>query len=219
MWICFLTAIAALATVSDKQPWAVTSIFLGVACYRLFDLAVAFISFGLLGLFRNVAALRPQSPARIQRFVLFVLMGYLEIAMWFGVVYRIVARIDPTQFANELGSTAHAYYVSFSTMSTIGYGGYAPVKGLALFVATVQSLLSMVIVVQVFSACFILLGWSQQGEKTVGEGTQTLAESQTSHPTVPVLLSITFTLLGFVGLAALAIGLTVHPNDWLLVSP
>jgi hypothetical protein len=72
---------------------------------------------------------------------------YLNFALLFFTVYRLLANLLPNAFSNlpqsgaEHGSGAALLYFSFSTLTTLGYGDITPVHPLARSVANLEAVI------------------------------------------------------------------------------
>jgi hypothetical protein len=72
---------------------------------------------------------------------------YLNFALMFSTVYRLIYVLTPDAFANlphsgsEYGSGAALLYFSFSTLTTVGYGDITPVHPLARSIANFESVI------------------------------------------------------------------------------
>jgi hypothetical protein len=72
---------------------------------------------------------------------------YLNFALLFFTVYRLMAELLPNSFSNlpqsgaEHGSGATLLYFSFSTLTTLGYGDIAPVHPLVRSIANLEAVI------------------------------------------------------------------------------
>jgi hypothetical protein len=72
---------------------------------------------------------------------------YLNFALLFFTVYRLIEVLRPGSFSNlphtgaELGSGATLLYFSFCTLTTLGYGDIAPVQPLARSLANLEAVI------------------------------------------------------------------------------
>jgi hypothetical protein len=72
---------------------------------------------------------------------------YLNFALIFSAIYRLIYVLTPDAFANlphsgsEYGSGASLLYFSFSTLTTVGYGDITPVHPLARSIANLESVI------------------------------------------------------------------------------
>jgi hypothetical protein len=72
---------------------------------------------------------------------------YLNFALLFFTVYRLIANLLPNAFSNlppsgaEHGSGAALLYFSFSTLTTLGYGDITPVHPLARSIANLEAVI------------------------------------------------------------------------------
>jgi len=76
--------------------------------------------------------------------------GYLILGLLWIVAYMLVARLVPNAFAFNVGPAAHqsmdgftAFYFSFATLTTIGYGDISPVANAARMLAVMEAVTGM----------------------------------------------------------------------------
>lgn len=133
-------------------------IFLGVCLYRLVDLIIALLSIGLFGTLRDDIRVFHLEDHRLTRAISCVLLNYVEIMFWFAMIYAALGASNETHFNKGLLCKQQAFFMSMSTMTTVGYGEYAPVSYMALSLATLQALLAVFTVVIVVGMLVGLLG-------------------------------------------------------------
>jgi hypothetical protein len=72
---------------------------------------------------------------------------YLNCALFFFTIYRLIAVLDPNAFAGlskaseESGSGASLLYFSFSTLTTAGFGDITPVNHMARSMANLEAII------------------------------------------------------------------------------
>ena len=72
---------------------------------------------------------------------------YLNVAILFTAVYRLIARVAPGSFSgisvnfDRLKSLGDLMYFSMSTLTTVGYGDIAPVNPIARSLANLEALI------------------------------------------------------------------------------
>jgi hypothetical protein len=72
---------------------------------------------------------------------------YLNFALFFFIIYRLMEVLVPGAFSNlphsgsEYGSGAALLYFSFSTLTTLGYGDITPVHPLARSLANLEGVI------------------------------------------------------------------------------
>lgn len=131
----------------------------GLAIFRIIDLSFAHLRLGIFGSIRDDVPLRELPLARIQRALLATFLNYVELLMWFALLDLWLGELSPNQFTNAVHCRTQAFFVSMSSMTTVGYGEYAPVQPLALFVATWQALLGLFMLVAVVGLLVSLAGY------------------------------------------------------------
>ena len=122
----------------------------GLALYRALDLFISLARTGVFLSFRGDVKLKEEPVWRVQRALLEVMFNYVELTMWFTVIYRQLSLTSPCQFSERIERVDQAFNLSFSTMTTIGYGKYAPdgmVSNLLAFFQVLIGLVSLVLMV------------------------------------------------------------------------
>jgi hypothetical protein len=73
--------------------------------------------------------------------------AYLLIAIMWSMVYKLVGDIDPRSFyfanvpnAEQTMTNANAFYFSFATISSVGYGDITPVTSVARMLAVMEAI-------------------------------------------------------------------------------
>lgn len=106
-------------------------VLLLVAGYRVFDLFVVGVSNSPIGL--SGVTREKRSPELNKRLILTTFMGFIEMVFWDGIVLFGIELLGYGQFKESLFSNdtvfnapVHALQTSMSTITTIGYGTYAP---------------------------------------------------------------------------------------------
>jgi len=65
----------------------------------------------------------------------------LVTTLFYGLIYTAIHKTDPTAFGFE--SALDPFYFSFSTMSTVGYGDFAPKTNIAKALVMSQQFILM----------------------------------------------------------------------------
>jgi len=72
--------------------------------------------------------------------------GYLLLGMLWAITYMLVARLVPNAFAFSVGPASRqsmdgftAFYFSFATLTTIGYGDISPIANVARMLAVMEA--------------------------------------------------------------------------------
>jgi len=69
--------------------------------------------------------------------------GFLMLGLLWTPVYLLVARLDPGEFTTPAGSPLNgfnAFYFSFITLCTVGYGDIMPVSKIARMLAVIEAI-------------------------------------------------------------------------------
>lgn len=142
-----LLILSAMAFVcyEPSQPTGMRATIAGYTIWRVADIFLMIISHGIFGgLFvpvPGVNSLFDATRAHLQRVLCLMLLNYLEAIFLFGVLYLAVGEgALAGSTTQSVGFHERAFFVSLSTMSTVGYGTFAPVSAAALAIAAIQSL-------------------------------------------------------------------------------
>ncbi len=95
--------------------------------------------------------------AHSENILLGVLFNYVELIMWFTIIYRQISLTSACQFAETITRMDQAFNLSFSTMTTIGYGKYGPNGMVSDILAFLQVATSMTLLVLVVGSVLALL--------------------------------------------------------------
>lgn len=133
-----------------------------VALYRCIDLFITLVRTGIFLNFRGDIDLKSQPNWRVQRILLGVLFNYVEVIMWFTVVYRQLSITSSCLFAEPIQRLDQAFNLSFSTMATIGYGKYGPNAMVSSVLAFVQVSIGIILLVLVVGSVLALLTTNSQ---------------------------------------------------------
>lgn len=97
-----------------------------------------------------IAAIRRHQTITIQT-VLAAVTVYVLLGMFFAFVYRSILAFDPDSFQTSVGSLSPAamQYLSFVTMTTVGFGDVTPVSDLARTFVSLEALMGQVYLVTV----------------------------------------------------------------------
>ncbi len=130
----------------------------GLAIFRIIDLSLTLFRLGIFGSIRADVPLQKLPLSRVQRALLATLLNYVELLIWFALLGLWLGELSPNQFTNAVHCRTQAFFVSMSSMTTVGYGEYAPIRPLALFVATWQALLGLFMLVVIVGLLVGLAG-------------------------------------------------------------
>ena len=101
--------------------------------------------------------------------------AYLMLGLLWTVAYWLVAQVTPNAFAFNTGPKEsmggfNAFYFSFITLSTVGYGDITPVSRIARWLAATEAMTGM-LYVPVLIARLVALYRSDEGKFHVGNST------------------------------------------------
>jgi hypothetical protein len=207
IFVCTWLALSIVASVAVSRSWPGPPWLLrgaaAVGSYRALDLFITLLRTGVFLSFRGDIELKNELPWRIRRILLAIFINYVELVLWYAVIYFCIAKADPAQFAgSHVTHFHHALSLSFSTMTTVGYGVSAPDSGWTTLIAFAQALTATILIVVVVAVLVSLL--------IIGGSSPTPASSPKStwwKPLVGVVTLLTLTYLFFTctfGVAAVA---------------
>jgi hypothetical protein len=157
MLVSSAASIILLRAVGNRGVLFVERALPAFALYRCMDLIITLVRTGVLLSFRGDVPLRDAPRWLVQRILLGVLLNYAEIILWFTVIYRQLSLTSPCQFAEPLTRISQAFNLSFSTMTTIGYGKYGPNGMVSNLLAFTQVTASLILLALVVSSVLALL--------------------------------------------------------------
>lgn len=124
----------------------------GIPVFLVPALSLACTTFVAIQLLRFVM----RSPVVTHETVSAAISAYLVLGLAWGFAYLLVGRADPSAFAiaSESGAQApldpfSAYYFSFVTLLTIGYGDIAPVSKVARMLAVCEGIAGTLFIVTI----------------------------------------------------------------------
>lgn len=88
------------------------------------------------------------------------LCAYLLVGMTFGSLYRTMSVVDDGAFSEVLGSSSS--YVSFVTLTTLGFGDIVPKSDLARSLVTLEAVLGQVLLVTLVARSVSTLGQARE---------------------------------------------------------
>ena len=153
----FVSTIAFIVSIDLNRSNYILQMFATLGIYRAFDLSITVIRTGVFLNFRGDVALKEEPSWRVRRVLVGVLVNYLELIMWFAVIYYYLALVCGNQFNFSISEAHQALYLSMSTMTTVGYGGYAPNTLISTSVTLWQSLLAILMVASVIGNIIAVL--------------------------------------------------------------
>lgn len=92
------------------------------------------------------------------RMILGLLCIYLLTGIGFGLMYGIIVTVDPSAFSASLGGISGALYLSFITLTTVGFGDVVAVHPVARAFVVAQAILGQLYLVSVVSLAVGRLG-------------------------------------------------------------
>jgi hypothetical protein len=127
------------------------------AFYRWLDLFITISRTGVFLSFRGDIQINKEPSWRVRRVILGVIFNYIELIMWFTIIYFQIALTSKCQFYEEITQIHQALNLSFSTMTTVGYGKYGPNQMLSTILTFLQALTGIILLTLVIGALLALL--------------------------------------------------------------
>ena len=114
-----------------------------IAFYRSTDILVSIFRIAISGQFGNTPNYCLERN-KIMRNILATLVNYVEFVFWYSSIYFILGTYDISQFSTQITSPL-SFVLSFTTLTTIGYGNIAPQEFKSAFFCSMEALSSIVI--------------------------------------------------------------------------
>ena len=127
------------------------------ALYRWIDVLIATIRTGVFFSFRGDIQINEEPSWRVRRVLLGVIFNYIELIMWLTIIYFQIALTSPNQFTDNITYIHQALNLSFSTMTTIGYGKFGPNLMFSTILTLVQALTGIILLTLVIGSLLALL--------------------------------------------------------------
>lgn len=163
-----LASVASICLFRFAEIYSVACLERGLAAfalYRCIDIFLTLVRTGIFLNFRGDVPLREQPTWRVQRILLGVSSNYFESVAWFAVIYRQLSLTSPCQFAEKITDLHQAFNLSFSTITTIGYGKYSPDGVPSELVALLQAVIGIILIVLVVGSILALMMGSRDDAK------------------------------------------------------
>ena len=132
-------------------------VFAAFALYRALDLWITIIRTGVFFSFRGDIQINREPLWRVRRILVGVFFNYVEITMWYSLIYLYIALACPMEFKEPITELHQALNLSFSTITTVGYGVYAPNRMLANVFAYAQVLTGIILMATVVGTLAAIL--------------------------------------------------------------
>jgi len=139
----------------SEVPWMYWSFYgFGVAFagFRTVDLMITSLALVTFGNKHGDHWLIPMTMRRRRRTLLLVLVEFVELTFWYAVLYFHLGTSCKVPFKGAIACPQQAFQTSISTITTIGYGTYAPVGGWAIFFATLEVLTGILLLGGLFAS-------------------------------------------------------------------
>ena len=172
----YLGSLLASATLflvtSELRSKAFALLAVTFSLYRCIDLLVSLGRIAVVGGFGDTPTYRLDRK-KVMRNTLAVLINYVELVFWYATIYLVLARSRPDEFYSATTSTTPslAFILSFTTITTIGYGNIAPQKIISGFLCGIEALTALVMVSAVIGSLVSLAASSISAPTTVEEHT------------------------------------------------
>jgi hypothetical protein len=114
------------------------------ALYRSVDLLIALLRIAVIGAFGLVPSYK-LNRVKIMHNTLAVFVNYVELVFWYAAVYAALSIKNTSQFYPTTGiSPALCLILSFTTLTTIGYGNIAPQKMVSGLICSLEAFTAIV---------------------------------------------------------------------------
>jgi hypothetical protein len=176
--------------------------------WRALDLFALSLRLPVFGLKNSPDTNEKMDLHRIQRRFILSLMHLVELIFNYAVIYWMLS-YKADRFKDPLTLPAHALQLSFSTLTTIGYGTYAPVSRLSTAAAMLESLTGLLWIGGIIAK---MVAGSQEidfGEDEYKTASRRQLQTRKWLPPIATL----GTFLSMMVVAVLCVG----PMDWNLV--
>ena len=130
-----------------KQDRLVTLAF-SYSVWQAMDLFIGFFHGTLFGIKNNPETRESLTLHRAQRRLLLTIISFFELVFCYSIIYWVMSRRFGCLFSGlEKGDNSYwALQMSFSTLTTIGYGTYAPDQTITIIVALFQALSGLLVI-------------------------------------------------------------------------
>jgi hypothetical protein len=125
--------------------------------YRALDIFITLVRTGVFFSFRGDVRINQEPLWRVQRILVGVMFNYVELVCWFAVAYFQLASTSQCQFNVSITSIHQTLNLSFTTMTTIGYGVYAPNSLLSTILALWQAMTGVTLLAIVVGVVIALM--------------------------------------------------------------
>ncbi|HON91172.1 MAG: hypothetical protein KBI32_06970 [Phycisphaerae bacterium] len=153
----FLLAGAAIVVfcLLDPQlpPWARALIW-SLSSFRIVDILVDCTMLAVFGNRYGRSWQGAMIPRRLQRTLIVDLMILMEIVFWNACWVFVAGTADSSLYLAPVERPAQALHVSMATVTTIGYGTYAPVQMRSIVAAFVQAVSALLLLSGVIGGVF-----------------------------------------------------------------
>ncbi len=162
--IMFVLPIFVIAIILPTSGGQLVLLFFSVSLWRLFDLFLAALRGAVFG-YKNP----PEKPEwmtthRAQRRLLLTFIYIMEVIFNYAIVFWILQIYFGAAFDSMLRNPWDAVQLSFSTISTVGYGTYAPNDTLTTILALIEFVTGLLFIAGSIAQMASLLKTSQNSK-------------------------------------------------------
>lgn len=198
----FLTSMAIFVTLQYYDSLVFYIGMTALCLFRATDILVSLTRIAVVGSYGQTPAYR-LNRLRVMRNIVAIFMNYIELIFWYSSVYLCLSACKPAEF-NEPLTPPLALVLSFSTISTVGYGNVAPQGMLAALLSAAQAITAVVALSSVVGSLINLSASPNRGanQATEGKGTDTFPDSmRLSGRSVVWLIQRVIVFAGFLTLS------------------
>jgi hypothetical protein len=117
--------------------------FFSIAIWRNIDHFFVAIRSALFGFYNNPNIPEIMHYHRAQRRIAIVILIIIELIYFWAIIYWFIQENFNVSFSGKMMNSSHALQLSFSSVSTIGYGTYAPNDRISVTLAIFQSITAL----------------------------------------------------------------------------
>jgi hypothetical protein len=147
-------SVTVFSQLDSASPRWFLAIALSVASFRIIDLLFDFFMLAVFGNRYGRPWAGAMAPRRLHRTLIIDLLLLIELVFWNACWVFVAAKIRPALYHEPITTPGHALHMSVATVTTIGYGTYAPVENLSVLIAFLQAISAVLLLSGVIGSVF-----------------------------------------------------------------